>query len=403
MRPAFRFGLAGTPFLLLLAALIVFLHSVPGHSQVNPPKTPPANRPEVGLPGSKQPTTRPGSHESSAKDERDRVAGKFPAPKEKGGGTESDRRGVVGSTAYVDVTVLEADRQAVTLVRDDFHVVIDGQPRRIIAIHYVFRGPQALDAGRSMTVGNSVVARGDEARTVVVAVDENSFLPVEERRFLPVVQHTLDVLGPDDRAAVVPLPEAASVRFAGTHGELLAGVSRLMGRAEGAPGERPSFFALGRVLTDLLRLQGPKQVIVFSAGRAEAAPRNAANETEELPGVATAIDAAAASRSTIHVVTPSGRFESAALHSLTRATGGTVTRVTGQGRDLEPLGAALLGGYVLEVESNVNDRNGRPHRLSITTTRRGMRVLAAERWMPRKDPLPPLIVPTARPADPRKN
>jgi hypothetical protein len=388
MRFASRFGRA--PTLLLLAVFIVFLEWAPGRGQVNPPKTPPANRPEAGLPGGKKPTTKPGSHESSAKDERDRIAGKFPAPKEKKG--ESADQGQPGATAYVDVTVLDAQRQALTLTRDDFRVTIDGQPRRVVSVCYVFRGPGALDAGRTMRLGTGVVARADESRTIVLAVDEASFPGGEEKNLLPAIQHAMDVAGPDDRTAVVALPQASSVRFAGSHADLLAGTSRIAGRGNDGPAERASFYALARILTDLLRFAGPKQVIIFSAGRVEAASRPAGDDGVDTPGLATAIDAAAASRSTVHVVTPSARLESAALRRVRESTGGTLTRITGQGRDLESLGTALLGGYVLEVESNANDRNGRPHALAITTTRRGSQVLAATRWMPRNDPLPPLVV-----------
>lgn len=401
MRLASRFGRARVALLLLLAVSIVLIQPTPARGQVNPPKTPPANRPEVGLPGSKKPTTRPGSHESSAKDERDRIAGKFPSPKEKK--SESGDQGRPGATAYVDVTVLDSQRQALGLGRDDFRVAIDGQPRKVVSAQYVFRGPRALEAARSMRVGKGVVARAGEPRTIVLAVDEASFPGGDEKNLLPAIQHALDVTGPVDRTAVVALPLASSVRFAGSRADLRADASRVAGQANAAASERSSLVALARILTDLLRFQGPKHVIVFSAGRAEAAPRAVADAETDAPGLSAAVDAAAASHSTVHVVTPAARVESAALHALAQSTGGTVTRITGQGRDLEPLGTALLGGYVLEVESNASDRDGRPHTLKIATTRRDLHVLAPSRWMPHKDALPPLVVPTTGPADRPKN
>ncbi len=403
MRLPSRFDRALIPPSLLIAALTLFVvfaflapRSAPGLPQANP-VPPPAKRPEVGIPGSKQPTTKPGSHESSAKDERDRVAGKFPPPKERGDKTEEERRAAEPATAYVDVTVLESGRQALTLTRDDFRVLIDDQLRNIVSIHYVFRGPQALDAGRSVTLAKGVVARGDESRTVVVVVDENSFPAGDEAKWAPAVQHTFDVTGPADRTSVVALPQASSVKFAGTRADMLAAVSQIVGRANGSGSAGSSFAALARVFTDLVRVDGPKQVIYFTAGHPEGGSRRAANEGAQSAALAAAIDAAAASRSTVHVVTPSGRVEDTAVHALMRTTGGSVTRITGQGHDLEPLGAALLGGYVLEVASNPKDRDGHPHALSITAIPHGLQVLAATRWMPRRDPLPPLIV---RPTQP---
>jgi hypothetical protein len=393
---------------LLLIALILgcFLGAVgsglfartSGQTQSNPGRTPPAKRPESGLLGGKGPTTKPGSHESSAKDERDRIAGKFPAPKEKNS-AEDERReaAAAGSLAYVDAVVLEAQRQAVTLTRDDFRVEIDGAPRRVVSIHYVFRGPQAPVAGRSIAVGKGVVARADEARTIIVAVDETSFPRGDERSLAPEIEHLLEVIGPVDRAALVALPEAGPVRFAGNRADLLEGVSHLVGRASAASGAPPaSFDALARVLKDLVKLEGPKSVLFFSAGREERMRRVVENGEMPSSRLAGIVDLAAASRSVVHVVfSRQARvdpLESTDLHSLARSTGGTVTRLTGDARDLAPFAAVLLGGYLLEVEGRVTDRDQRAHALAVTIAGRGLHLLAATRWMPRSDRLPLLVV-----------
>ena len=197
MRLPFRFCPAAIPVAFLLVIFIVLSAPTAGRPQSSAGQNPPARRPEVGLPGSRRPTTKPGSHESSAKDERDRIAGKFPAPKEKKG--EGGDQGRPGATVYVDVTVLDPERQALTLAREDFRVTIDGQPRKIVSAHYVFRGPRALDAGHAMPLGKGVVARADESRTIVLAVDEASFPGGQERQWLPGIQHALDVAGPADR------------------------------------------------------------------------------------------------------------------------------------------------------------------------------------------------------------
>ena len=393
---------------LLLIALILgcllgavgsgFFARTSGQTQGNPGRTPPAKRPESGLRGGGGPTTRPGSHESAAKDERDRIAGKFPAPKEKNSAEEERREAAAaGALAYVDAVVLEAQRQALTLTRDDFRVAIDGAPRRVVAIHYVFRGPQAPTAGRSIAVGKGVVARADEARTIVVAVDETSFPLGDERSLAPEIEHLLEVIGPVDRAALVALPGAGPLRFAANRADLLEGVSHLIGRASAASGAPPaSFDGLARVLKDLVKLEGPKSVLFFSAGREERMRRAVANGGMPSSRLAAIVGLAAASRSVVHVVfSRQARvdpLDSTDLHSLARSTGGTVTRLTGDARDLAPFAAVLLGGYVLEVEGRATDRDQRAHALAVTTARRGLHVLAATRWMPRSDPLPPLVV-----------
>jgi hypothetical protein len=353
-----------------------------GQTQGKPGQTPPARRPESGLPPGKNPTTKPGSHESSVKDERDRIAGKFPAPKEKG--DQRDER--PASTAYVDAVVLAEQHQAVTLARDDFRVTVDGGPRKVVSVHYVFRGPQAPVAGRSIAVGKGVVARADEARTIVVAVDEASFSRGAEKNVMPAITHTLDVIGPADHAALVALPGQAAIKFAGGRGDLLASVAHVVGRAPATAGG-VSLDALTRVLNALLTLGGPKNVLFFSAS-AEPTRRAGEDGGAQPASLSGLVDAAAASRCVVHVVTAPGGVESSDLRALARSTGGTVTRLTGDARDLEPLAAALLGGYVLEIEAGTGDRDGRTHALAITTTQRGVQILAATRWVLRHDPLP---------------
>jgi hypothetical protein len=369
---------------VLCGASTQFLAQTGGQTTKTPPQSGPVRPPESGLRGGNGATTKPGSHESSTKDEIDRITGKFPAPKE----THDDRDQRPESTAFVDVVVLNEQRQVVTLTRDDLRVAIDGGPRKVVSIHYVFRGPQALVAGRSIAVGKGAIARGDEARTIIVAVDETSFPRADGKTVTPAIQHVLDLIGPTDRAAVIALPQPGPVKFAGNRGDLLESVTRIVGRAPAAGVLLPSVDGLARVLNDLARFEGPKSVLFFSAGAGVSDHRAAGHPHGQPPAVSAVVEAAAASRSVVHVVTAPGGFESNDLRALARSTGGTVTRLTGDARDLAPLAAALLGGYLLEIEARVGDRDGRTHALAITTTQRGVQILAATRWVLRHDPLP---------------
>jgi hypothetical protein len=350
------------------------------------PGRPPTGGPEVGLPGSKQPTTKPGSHESSTKDERDRVAGKFPQPKEKNGSDEARR---IAGTAYVDVVALEGQRQALTLTRDDFRVTIDGAPRRVVAVHYVFRGPQASGAARAIAVGKGVVAHADEARTIVIAVDESSFPAGDEQSVKADLERLLQLVGPVDRVAFLTLPRPGPLRFAGTTSDLLAGIAGVVGRPAAGGTSTASQDALTRVLADLLKIQGPKSVILFSAAPTHTLRLVSGTGEAHAAAVSAILDAAAASRAVLHLAVPSGAgLTTAELAAVARSTGGTATRLTGDPNDLAPLAAALLGAYVLDVESPAGDRNGAPHALTITTAVKGVRLLVPSRWMPRFDPMP---------------
>ncbi len=381
---------------LFFAAGAVFLAQTAGGNRGNPGR-PPTGGSDVGLPGSKKPTTRPGSHESSTKDERDRIAGKFPPPKEKAGSDEERRNAALAGTVYIDAVALEGQRQALTLTRDDFQVTIDGGPRKVVSIHYVFRGPQALVAGRSIPVGRGVVAHADEARTIVVVVDETSFPAGGEQALRRHVAHLLEVVGPVDQVAVLTLPQPGPLKFAGTHADLLASVANVVaGRAVTGDPSAASLDALARVLKELVRVDGPKSVILFSAASAPATRPVFATSDLQAARVSAILDAAAASRSVLHFVVPAepraDRVETTYLHTLARSTGGTVTRLTGEPHDLAPLAAALLGGYVLEVEGRATDRDGTAHALAVTTLAKGVRVLAPARWMPRFDALPAPVV-----------
>lgn len=389
---------------LVLAAGVSFFAQTAGGNRGNPGR-PPTRGPESGLLGGKGPTTRPGSHESAAKDERDRVAGKFPPPKENSS-TEEERRtaaGAVAGTVYVDAVALEAQRQALALTRDDFRVTIDGGPRKVVSLHYVFRGPQALVAGRSISLGNGVIGHADEARTIVVVVDETSFPAGAERALKPQIEHLLEVVGPVDRVAVLTLPQPGPLTFAGTANDLFASVGRVVGRQMSAgEASAPPLDALARVLRDLVKPDGPKSVILFSAAPGPTTRRvSGTADMQQAARVSAILDAAAASRSAVHVVIPTGprveeRTESGYLQTLARSTGGTATRLDGQPHDLAPLAAALLGGYVLEVEGRAADRDGTAHALAVTALVDGVRVLAPVRWMPRFDPLPAPVM-LARP------
>ncbi len=367
------------------------------------PGRPPTRGPESGLLGGKGPTTRPGSHETSAKDERDRVAGKFPAPKEKGGSEEDRRPGPApfAAAVHLDAVALDAERQALTLTGDDFRVTIDGGLRKVISAHYVFRGPDALGAGRSLALGPGVFKHADEARTIVLAVDESTFQAGAERAVQAELEHVLDIAGSVDRVAVLTLPQAGTLRFAGTRADLMASVARVTGRRRtGSDPSLASLDALARVLKDLVKLEGPKSVILFTGAPSAAARRVSDKPNAEAAAVSAILDAAAASRSVLHVVIPREAPADAAntyLRTLARSTGGTVTRLTGDPNDLAPLAAPLLGGYIFEVEGRVGDRDGTPHALSVTTSAKGVRILAPSRWMPRSDPLPPPVPPGSIP------
>jgi hypothetical protein len=342
--------------------------------------------------------------------------------------------------AWVDVVALDGSgRQVRDLSQADLQVKIDGQPRTILSLRYVFRGPGAEVARAAAPAGASAAA--DPSRVILIAVDENSITRGGEKAAASAVWRVLDALAPADLVALVTLPVPRDRAVLSMDREPLRNaVARIIGRgvpsiplaradeqrpddpdltdeqlrereqvgverqqaanerqpglapdpgATDAPSDelRTSLQALARLLQDVRDIPGPKAILYFWAGAAAASPRDS-NRLEDprrdLPAV---VEAAAAAHAVVHVVNTTRNAGSDAEQAA-RDTGGTITKSTGSGPDLARLGAVLSGTWLVEIESRPEDRGDRAHVLDVAATRKGVTVLAARRWMARDDPVP---------------
>ncbi len=351
----------------------------------------------------------------------------------------------------LDVTALDASGRPVTgLGPADFQVLIDGRLRETRSVEYVFRGPGAADAAAALARVSGSPTRAEPSRVILLVVDESSVARGAEASAIAAAWRVLDATAASDRVAVLPVPisrgavtlsedrRAVRAAIAGLTGRAPAAreVARadqarpelevpvidddpepsreqpLAGRAPRPPGATPSPAAetpqgasetvapgaeaptspdaLAALLGELRDVPGPKHVVYLWAGA------SAGRTQPPSPNV----EAAALSRTTVHVVSlaRSKSDEETALERLARETGGTFTRWKGKDRRTDTLSAALSGSYRVEFEDHPDDAAGRPRSVAVSTTRKGVTVLAAARWVSRDDPLPALVAPLPTPA-----
>lgn len=122
------------------------------------------------------------------------------------------------SPLAIDVAATGRDmRGADALGPQDFVVTVDGQPRRVLAVRYVSRGPGAAGtAAARQSNGTGISYAAEPGRTVLVVIDETMLPRGEERTAILAVGAFLDRLGLEDRVAIVRLPLASRTPLAFT-------------------------------------------------------------------------------------------------------------------------------------------------------------------------------------------
>lgn len=358
------------------------------------------------------------------------------------------------STAPLDLVALDAaGKPVLDLSPADISVRIDGQPREIRSLRYVFRGAGADEAASGGLA--AVPAAAESTRRVLIVVDEHTIRRGRESVVASGVWRIVDALTTTDQVGVLALPRPrGQIALAQDREPVRSALRGLVGRAEDDDGRRPasgfaapprpdapepgaeprqaspesseprvappmarpqqddpdrptepepreeSLRTLEATLSALRDLDGEK-FLVYVTGGAER--RERADRPADLGiGLAPLLDAAALARVTLHLVhVPAGDAARPPedVARLASATGGTVSVLRSKGGELGLLVASLSGSYVVEVEPRPEDRTDRATDVRVTSARKGVRFLAASRWAPRADPLPALVLP-ASPAEP---
>ena len=142
----------------------------------------------------------------------------------------------------VDIVVLDrGGRVPASLAPSDLAVTVGGRARPVLWVRRVSRGPGALaDAAARRAAGQPDIAfAAERSRTVVIAVDEQSFPAGGERPAIQAVVALLDRLGMNDRVALVRLPLVSDAALAFTTDQPVVrdAIGRVAGRL--AVEERP--------------------------------------------------------------------------------------------------------------------------------------------------------------------
>jgi VWFA-related protein len=114
----------------------------------------------------------------------------------------------------VDATVVTSDGRPMSdLTAGDFHLSVDGQPRRIVSAQFVslsVTDEHATTLRASHFTSNQTT---DEGRLMMVAVDEAHIRRLEGRTALRAASAFLDTLDPRDRVAVTGLTRIGVIEF----------------------------------------------------------------------------------------------------------------------------------------------------------------------------------------------
>jgi len=294
-------------------------------------------------------------------------------------------------TVFVDAFVTDGSGLPVTTLHpQDLRVTIDNEPRPIVSLRYVHRGPGADVAARLADGARVAPALAEPSRTVLLVVDEATFARGGERPVVAAVSRVLDELGRADQAAVVALPLGRSrIVLSSDPAARWASATTVVGRAPVAnaadadaaraselprtgiddqareqlggdrgdarptglpdrqpgqasdagiserdpadPAQTPTIRDLVSLIDAARGLAGVKTVVVFRAAAASATPGRPSDPQKSEAGVAAVTEAAARSRASVHLVEIGPARTRAAgsddLPAIAAATGGTITIV----------------------------------------------------------------------------
>jgi hypothetical protein len=373
----------------------------------------------------------------------------------KAGGAQA----AAAQTIFIDASVTDDLGHAVTSLRpEDLRVTVDGEPRSIVSLRYVYRGPGADASAAIVDRAANAPPAAERSRLLLLLADENAIFRGQQKQVAAVVGRMVDELGVADQAAVAMLPRpSAELALTTSPNGRPAIVARIQGRAVNnaqaitqtmpqavADANSEIGGATGVAAEDLARIELDRQTARERRGAQEdlsatgpdemtasaslRALRGLIDAVAPMPGLksfvvfrqgewvndgqaadipadltSAVLASAARSRVVVHVVTVgaaarrrSGRDEMAAIAA---STGGTLTTAknAGDAKSFDGIHAALWGGYLVEVEGRETDSGSRPHTVKIDTARAKTVVRAPALWMSRSDPVPP-VVPVPTPA-----
>jgi hypothetical protein len=137
------------------------------------------------------------------------------------------------STIFIDASVVDDEGRAVmTLRAQDLRVTVDGTPRPIVSLRFVYRGPGAEAAASVADPTREAPAAAERSRSLLLLVDESTIPRGQEKLVVGVAGRLLDELGSADQAAVAAVPAPPGQIVLTTNpASRHASLSRVVGRA----------------------------------------------------------------------------------------------------------------------------------------------------------------------------
>jgi VWFA-related protein len=301
-------------------------------------------------------------------------------------------RGGVDRVA-VDFLALRSDGQPVTDVTlADLSLKVDGKLREIRSLELVRLVPAAAPPASALPPAAAVPAPfgsnapADAGRAIILVFHHTALLAGEERVAKVAATKFIGTLNARDRVALITIREGGVIVDLTTdHGRVIKGLQQVTGHPS-TPGEAHVLRDLVGLMDSFARIDGPKVVVFVSsrlpdAGGANFAGMDFANEYREVG------KAAAKARVQLYIMQPqpldgprTGIDEG--LGWFAGAVGGTVFTLIGSGdSEFRRVDAESSAYYLLSFDADRNERDGKTHKIAVTSERPGFTIRARPEFL----------------------
>lgn len=335
---------------------------------------------------------------------------------------------------HVDFVAVREDGTPIADLRaDEITIRVSGRTRPVRSLQFIETAADAAQSADTIAPPFATNATQDAGRTLLLAVEDDSFRPGREGPLRAAVDRLIEGLGSHDRISLITVPYGG-VKVASTteHARIRAALAQIVGQrsatetgSELACRTRETLEALSGHLEQLGIRQSAVTVMLITAGlaapRRDAAPMLAPGMCELTVDMFKQVGvAAAAARAQFYIIQPEEmmvtpttniRPENIAgtnfrgsdnpmegLEHLAGVTGGRMLNLTGSAETA--LGRVLresAGHYVAAIEPQRSDRNGRALPLDVRVARHGAVVRTRPSIVfPPEDPATRLASPSPR-------